>query len=204
MSSTAGDRRTRQAKVRRQAILRAAAQVFARKGFERATTREIAQEADIAEGTIYNYFASKEQLVVALASLVQEQVEEVISGLVAGGDARVDVTAAIDMVLALIASNVVVIRGLVTALWDRGPRFGGYLIPGAHNWIARVAEYLEGRAAAGSIRPCDVQTVARMVMGMIVYVAMPYLQGLEPMPSTEERQRQAELLASVLFDGLAV
>jgi AcrR family transcriptional regulator len=198
------DLRTQHAHERRQAILKAAAQVFARKGFERATTREIAQQAAIAEGTIYNYFASKDQLVVALANLVKEQDEEVISGVLAGGDARVDVTEAIEMVLALIAGNVVVIRGLVTALWDRGPRFGGYLIPGAHSWIARVAEYLEGRVSAGAIRPCDVQMVARMVMGMIVYVAMPYLQGLEPMPSAEERQRQAELLTSVLFDGLAV
>ncbi len=204
MPSKGENLRARHAQERRRAILEAAARVFSRKGFERATTREIAQEADIAEGTIYNYFASKDQLVVALANLVQGQVETVISSVLAGGDAYSDVTGAIEMVLALIASNVVVIRGLVTALWDRGPRFGGYLIPGAHNWIAGVAEYLEGRVSAGAIRPCDVQTVARMVMGMIVYVTMPYLQGLEPIPPAEERRRQAELLASVLFDGLAI
>ena len=59
MGSTGEERRARRAKERRQGILEAAARVFARKGFEKATTREIAQEADVSEGTIYNYFASK-------------------------------------------------------------------------------------------------------------------------------------------------
>jgi hypothetical protein len=68
--------------------------------------------------------------------------------------------------------------------------------------MARLAEYLEGRIAVGLMRPCDVQTTARGVMGMVVYVAMPYLQGMEPNPSAERRRQQAELLASVLLDGL--
>ena len=36
-----------------------------------------------------------------------------------------------------------------------------------------VEEYLEAQVSVGVIRPCDVRTVARMVMGMVVYVAMP-------------------------------
>jgi hypothetical protein len=39
-------------------------------------------------------------------------------------------------------------------------------------------------------------------MGMVAYVAMPYLQGLEPLPSAEQRRQQAQLLVGVLMDGL--
>ena len=43
----------------RQALIDAALEVFLRHGFARATTREIAQTAGVAEGTIYRHFADK-------------------------------------------------------------------------------------------------------------------------------------------------
>lgn len=61
-----GSRRQRRAAARRQQIIDGAVQVFAKKGFHRATTRDIAAAADVAEGTIYNYFASKDDLLIAI------------------------------------------------------------------------------------------------------------------------------------------
>ncbi len=52
----------------RKRILEAAKSLFRSKGFEQATTRDIAREAHIATGTLFNYFASKEAVVVELAS----------------------------------------------------------------------------------------------------------------------------------------
>ena len=51
---------------RRNQILDAAARLFARKGYKGATIREIAREAGVAEGTIYNYFDSKHDLLISL------------------------------------------------------------------------------------------------------------------------------------------
>ena len=65
-------RRERHAAARRERILDAAARVFARKGYQRATTREIADEADVGEGTIYSYFASKRDLLLSLVSSMSE------------------------------------------------------------------------------------------------------------------------------------
>jgi AcrR family transcriptional regulator len=59
-------RRERRAAARRVQIMEGAAQVFAEKGFARATTKEIADAADVSEGTIYNYFDSKEDLLIGL------------------------------------------------------------------------------------------------------------------------------------------
>jgi TetR/AcrR family fatty acid metabolism transcriptional regulator len=47
---------------RRQAILQAARQVFARKGYEPATLEAVAREAGLAKGTLYLYFRDKEDL----------------------------------------------------------------------------------------------------------------------------------------------
>jgi len=46
----------------RQAILTAALDLFAQKGFYRTTTQAISRRARIAEGTLFNYFRTKEDL----------------------------------------------------------------------------------------------------------------------------------------------
>src|SRR5690349_10879115 len=52
----------------RQRILDAAIEAFRKRGFESTTTRDIAAAADIATGTLFNYFATKEAIVEFLAA----------------------------------------------------------------------------------------------------------------------------------------
>lgn len=52
----------------RKRILDAAKSLFRTKGFDAATTRDIAKDVGVATGTMFNYFASKEAIVVELAS----------------------------------------------------------------------------------------------------------------------------------------
>ena len=51
---------------RRAVILDAALRTFVRRGYPETKVAEIASEAGVAEGTLYNYFASKEDLLLAL------------------------------------------------------------------------------------------------------------------------------------------
>lgn len=51
---------------RQQEIMDAALKVFAKKGFNGATTKEIAAEAGIAEGTIFRYFKTKKDILLNL------------------------------------------------------------------------------------------------------------------------------------------
>jgi AcrR family transcriptional regulator len=52
----------------RQQILAAARQLFAAGGYEASTTRGIADAAGIANGTLFNYFATKEAILASLAA----------------------------------------------------------------------------------------------------------------------------------------
>jgi AcrR family transcriptional regulator len=52
--------------LRRQHILDAAADVFSERGFNRASIRDIATAAGVADGTIYNVFENKDALLLAL------------------------------------------------------------------------------------------------------------------------------------------
>ncbi|HEY5611884.1 MAG TPA: TetR/AcrR family transcriptional regulator [Thermoanaerobaculia bacterium] len=51
---------------KRERILRAAADVFARAGYFNAKVSEVAKEAGVADGTIYLYFENKEHLLVTI------------------------------------------------------------------------------------------------------------------------------------------
>jgi AcrR family transcriptional regulator len=202
MVSTGTERRARRAAQRRQQILDAAARVFARKGYERATTREIAIEADLAEGTIYNYFAGKQDLLLALAEGIRLQFEQAIGRLRVEGDPRVEIARGVSDVLGILADNAEVIRGLVTGLWDPGMGFRGYLIPGSQQLIAHVQRLLATAAEQGKLKAHDSELVAQMVVGMVVFLALPHLRRLSPVPTARERTVQAELVASVLLSGL--
>jgi AcrR family transcriptional regulator len=52
----------------RRRILEAARRLFARDGFDGAATRDLAREAGIAAGTLFNYFPTKEAVAMSLAA----------------------------------------------------------------------------------------------------------------------------------------
>ncbi|MFN2454694.1 MAG: TetR/AcrR family transcriptional regulator [Pyrinomonadaceae bacterium] len=59
-----------------EAILRAATRVFARSGYFNAKVADIAREAGVADGTVYLYFKSKEEI---LHSIFDKSVDEAIA-----------------------------------------------------------------------------------------------------------------------------
>ena len=61
-------RKEREKEARKQAILYAAGRVFSRKSYHEATLEEIAEEAELAKGTLYNYYRDKQDI---FASLLQ-------------------------------------------------------------------------------------------------------------------------------------
>ncbi len=64
--------------MKKEIILEAAARLFAQRGYARTSTLILAQEAGVAEGTIFRHFKSKEELFIALVlRLRQKMLQEV-------------------------------------------------------------------------------------------------------------------------------
>jgi len=61
---------------KREAILRAAISVFARNGYFNSKVADIAREAGVADGTVYLYFKSKEEI---LHSIFDRSVDEAVA-----------------------------------------------------------------------------------------------------------------------------
>jgi len=63
---------------KREAILRAATRVFARNGYFNSKVADIAREAEVADGTVYLYFKSKEEILHSIFD--QNMAEAIASG----------------------------------------------------------------------------------------------------------------------------
>src|SRR5215469_14055250 len=64
--------------IRRNEILDAAERLLFTKGYEQMAIREIVDELQIAKGTVYHYFESKQALLMALVERIGEQAEQLV------------------------------------------------------------------------------------------------------------------------------
>jgi AcrR family transcriptional regulator len=63
------DRRQRRSAETRERLFRAALNLFAQKGFGETTVEDITNAADVGKGTFFNYFPSKDHLLVAFTDM---------------------------------------------------------------------------------------------------------------------------------------
>ena len=57
----------------RRVIADTAARLFAERGYEQVAVSDVAREAEVSEQTVYNYFQTKEQLVIDLDQQIQDE-----------------------------------------------------------------------------------------------------------------------------------
>src|SRR5258708_8782351 len=72
------DRRQRRSADIRERLFRAALTVFAQKGFAEATVEAIHEAADVGKGTFFNYFPSKEHILLAFVEMQLGRLEAAI------------------------------------------------------------------------------------------------------------------------------
>jgi AcrR family transcriptional regulator len=75
MSVAIPSRREIKKEATRQRIIEAGVRVFTERGIEAATVDEIAAAADVGKGTIYNYFETKEDIVVAFMVDIEKKIQ---------------------------------------------------------------------------------------------------------------------------------
>ena len=163
-------RRERRIAARQKRILEAAATVFIEKGYERATTREIADAADVSEGTLYNYFASKRDLLIGLC---QEFAEETVETIVS-----IQAESAEDILRQVLANRFqhVRCRRLLTLILHQSQldlEVRHYYVEQALTRIIREAEQqIQAMTADGLTRPVNPAIAARTLMGAMMGFAI--------------------------------
>jgi TetR/AcrR family fatty acid metabolism transcriptional regulator len=186
---------------RRNQILDAATQVFAEKGFHRATIKDIARVAGIADGTIYTYFSSKTDVLLGILNRLNETTErEQQLAPVREQDIRSFFKAYLRQRMALLWPNAEVFQAVLPEMLVnvelRELYYEQVLAP-----TFKIAEnYFFAASQQGQLRKIDVPLTVRAIAGMLFGLLTTQLLGDEVIATRWEEL--PEVLTSLLFDGL--
>jgi AcrR family transcriptional regulator len=72
-ATVSSDRRQRRSAELRERLFRAALDLFAKKGFTETTVEDITNAADVGKGTFFNYFPSKDHILLAFGEMQLEK-----------------------------------------------------------------------------------------------------------------------------------
>src|ERR1700736_2775266 len=81
LNTTSPDRRQRRSSQIRERLFRAALDLFAKHGFADTTVEDVTNAADVSKGTFFNYFPSKDHLLLAFAEMQLAKLQSIIENL---------------------------------------------------------------------------------------------------------------------------
>lgn len=184
---------------KREAVLRAAVQLFLEQGYHRVTLNEVADRLNITKPALYNYFRGKDEILFECWSMGAELVDSVITEVNAGG-----------------GSGLVKLRKLVHAYAGlMATDFGASLVrfdlrdlTEQNANVARAAkrridatfrQYIAEGIADGSIRSCDPKLAAFAIAGGLNWIGHWYRSDGELSPTAI-----ADEFTVRLTEGLAI
>jgi AcrR family transcriptional regulator len=195
------DRRQRRIDRRRGEILAAAARTFAEKGYANTTTREIADAADVAEGTLYNYFANKREILLAIAHETEAPMEAAVMATEHIRD-RESVVALVEHALDLQESQVNFWRSLLAEAWVDDAILQQFVAIRLQRTHRRLTAFIAERVADGTFRPVEPGLTAQMIMGIFVGLIAPEVRGISGSRAPVERHALAQALVDLILDGI--
>jgi AcrR family transcriptional regulator len=188
---------------RRNQILDAAASVFAEKGYHRATTKEIASAAGVSEGTIYNYFDNKADLLIGMMTCLAElrelpqELEDALQS-----DAREFLIQIFrDRMGRIVQSHEEIFQAVLPEILINPELRERFYREFVQPTAMLIESYIQARVELGHIRPIDVPLAVRTVQGMFVGLLMFRILGDGPIRARWDEL--PEVIGTILFDGLS-
>lgn len=185
---------------KRKAILEAAVRVFAEKGYFGARMRDVAAAAQVADGTLYLYFSSKEDLLTAvLEEHAQAFVERARRDCAQLSDARHMLRAVLERHVVSLEGN----RALATVFQielRHSRKFLRRIAKGQVSQYLQLLQEIVGRGVSQGVfrSELDTKVAARVIFGAVDELVTAWVLAQKP----SGLQERAKALLDVLFYGL--
>ncbi len=166
---------------RRTAIISAARRIFVEKGFERTTTRALAEAAGVSEALLFKHFPNKEALYSAIQiSCFKEEGEKFI----ARSQSLEPSTAALVLLVSDLVSHILAesrddegllfFRLILRSLMDEGEFTRLAIQGGPSRWVKKVEECIKAANRAGDMldRPVQANLAGWMVHQLITGILL--------------------------------
>ncbi len=183
-------------------ILQAAQKLFASKGFDGTTTRDLAQAANVAEGTLFRYFPNKKSILVEVATT-----------------GWVDILTDLLTELSEMGSYKAIAQVMRRRMWNLHknvdlmkvcfmevqfhPDLRDRIQEEVIGKMTDVAEaFFQSAMDKGIYRQTDAKLVAKVFLGMFAIAGFSNNTLMAPDASPQEMQQMAEGLADIFLNGV--
>ncbi|QZZ20910.1 TetR/AcrR family transcriptional regulator [Leptothermofonsia sichuanensis E412] len=183
-------------------ILKSALRLFARRGYDGTTTRDLAEAADVAEGTLFRHFPNKKAILVEVAT--QGWVEiltDLLTELSEMGSYKAIAQVMRRRMLHLHQNADMLRVCFMEAQFhpDLRDRIQSEVIAK----MTDVGEaFFQTAMDQGIYRPMDPRMVARVFLGMFTVAGFSQSTIMEPGTSAREMQEMAEGIADIFLNGV--
>ena len=194
---------------RRGQILKAATDVFSRKGYAAATIPEIAKLAGVATGTIYLYFPNKRELFIAAVKdiIITTPLLNLIGKIPTGDFADVFKQILVDRFELIKNETVSLMPALIGEVLRDSELKGLWLKEFLHPFFARMETVYRMMSVSGKARRFEPAVIVRAIGGMIFgFLMLKIVEGesnpLDKMPPEKVAEDIVEfVLHGVLSDA---
>ncbi|MBE9058188.1 TetR/AcrR family transcriptional regulator [Sphaerospermopsis sp. LEGE 08334] len=188
----------------RDRILQAAQRLFASQGFDGTTTRDLAQAAGVAEGTLFRHFANKKAILVEVATNGWVEIlTDLLTELSEMGSYKA-VAQVMRRRMWNMRKNVDMMRVCFMEVQfhqDLRDRIQIEVI----DKMTDVAEaFFQTAMDKGIYRRMDAKLVAKVFLGMFAIAGFSDNTLIEPNASPQEMQQMAEGLADIFLNGVLI
>lgn len=202
MLPTNKDFKDQMTEARRVQILLGAAQVFSDKGFHKATTKEIAKAAGVSEGTIYNYFDTKRELLLAMIELIGTQSLVAVVKDRSAGDPKTFLKAVMLDRFKLLHEQGQFMAPIIAEVFSdvelREAVYQQIMKP----VLAHLEQFFEENIKAGRFRPVNPMIVTRALVGALAINGIFKITGLDPRYDSISAETVIEEIVALHLDGL--
>ncbi|GHO48155.1 TetR/AcrR family transcriptional regulator [Ktedonospora formicarum] len=193
---------------RRSQILDAATRVFATKGFHPTTIKDIAREAGVADGTIYNYFTNKTALLLGILDRLNETDQRATDfsqltdiSQVSKGEFRSFMMAYIaHRMLIFKADEFRIFKVLISEIMVNQELREQYRQKIVEPTMKMAEVYFQQWAEKRVLRPTNVRLTIRAISGLILGLMVEYVMGDETLE--EEWETLPAFITDLILDGL--
>lgn len=175
---------------KKEAILEAAINVFVTKGFQEAKIEEIAREADVGKGTVYEYFASKKELFAEMIKYTVEHYMERVRGQL---KTAVNGNEQLRLIILAHVNYCNEYRQMYRVLFQDHSWLGGdftqWIITNWRERVTGVQQILQAGIEQGEFGAMDSHLIAEALLGMVDGICFPAIFSeivIEPDDTTEK------------------
>ncbi|MBI4253718.1 MAG: TetR/AcrR family transcriptional regulator [Candidatus Rokubacteria bacterium] len=182
----------------RDKILVGALEVFARKGYHRASVDDIVRASGTSKGAVYHHFPNKEAVFLALVDDFARRLAARVAAAIAGRHgALAKVEGALVAALGTFADDERLARLILLEAVSLGPVYQAKRAEVAGRFAALIQGYLDEAAADGSIAPLDTRVATLAWLGAINEVVIQWLHG-----SVRDLAATIPALTRILLDSI--